>query len=139
MTMRLLLATPDADSRELLQTLLTLALDLMCLQVSTTEASTRAEVMAHAEAHADDVVLLDWTMAEAETPEFVRELHLINPLLRIVVLLPNRVQQYRQLVWDAGACNSIPKEHMEQEWLSSVLCVMHRAMEREARLLKMLA
>ena len=139
MQMRLLLATPDAESRDLLHAILALALDLMCLQVTTAEASTRTEVMEHAQAHADDVILLDWSMAEAETPDFVRELHTINPLLRIVVLLPNRVQQYRQLVWDAGACNSIPKEHMEQEWLSSVLCVMHRAMEREARLLKMLA
>jgi len=36
--------------------------------------------------------------------------------------------------FNPGACNSIPKEHMEQEWFSSIICVMHRAMEREERL-----
>lgn len=135
--MRLLLATPDAESRDLLRALLALALDLMCLDVTTAEARTPTDVMAHVEAHCEDVILLDWAMAEAETPALVRTILQANPQLRVIVLLPDRVQQYRQLVWDAGACNSIPKEHMEQEWLSSVLCVMHRAMEREARLLRM--
>ena len=54
--------------------------------------------------------------------------------MRIIVLLPSHQRQYRQLVWEAGACNSIPKEYMEQEWLSSVLCVMYRAMQREQKL-----
>jgi len=53
----------------------------------------------------------------------------------VVALLPLGYRQYRQRVWQAGACNSIPKEHMDQEWLSSILCVMHRAMQREARLI----
>ena len=29
----------------------------------------------------------------------------------------------------------IPKEHIDQKWLSSILCVMYRAMQRELRLL----
>jgi hypothetical protein len=52
-----------------------------------------------------------------------------------VALLPQSYRQYRREVWQAGACSSIAKENMEQEWLSSVLCIMHRAMEREARLI----
>jgi hypothetical protein len=51
----------------------------------------------------------------------------------VVVLLPESPRQYRQLVWEAGACNGIPKEFIDQEWLSTVLCIMHRAMEREAK------
>jgi len=45
------------------------------------------------------------------------------------------LHQYRRQVWCAGACNGIPKEYMDQEWFSTVLCIMHRAMEREAKLL----
>lgn len=137
--MRLLLATPDKDSLELLHSLLHLALDLMCLDVSAADVDTRDELMARVDNHLDDIILLDWTMAEAETPALVKEILQRNAMMRVIVLLPDRVHQYRQLVWNAGACNSIPKEHMEQEWLSSVLCVMHRAMEREARLLKLFA
>ncbi len=51
-----------------------------------------------------------------------------------MTLLPLQLRQYRQCIWDAGSCSSVPKEHMDQEWLSSVLCLMHRAMAREARL-----
>jgi hypothetical protein len=54
--------------------------------------------------------------------------------MRIVALLPESYRQYRQRVWEAGACSSIPQEHMDQEWLSSILCVMKRAMQREAAL-----
>ena len=137
--MRLLLATPDSDSLELLRALLHLALDLMCLDVTAADVDTRDELMTRVDNHLDDIILLDWTMAEAETPALVKEILQHNAMMRVIVLLPDRVHQYRQLVWNAGACNSIPKEHMEQEWLSSVLCVMHRAMEREARLLKLFA
>ncbi|MCB0162119.1 MAG: hypothetical protein KDD83_28475, partial [Caldilineaceae bacterium] len=72
---------------------------------------------------------------EAGTPALVQEILAQNPQLRVVALLPENFRQYRQRVWDAGACNSIPKEHMEQEWFSSITCVMHRAMERERRLI----
>jgi DNA-binding NarL/FixJ family response regulator len=139
MHMRLLFATPDSDSLDLLHSLLRSALDLMCLDVSASEARTQPEIITAAESHQVDVILLDWAMAEAETPALVSQILRTNSQMRIIVLLPDRVQQYRQRVWDAGACNSIPKEHMEQEWLSSVLCVMHRAMEREARLLNIFA
>ena len=87
----------------------------------------------------DDVVLVDWPLVREGTPDLVRELVQRNPRLRIVALLPLTYRQYRREVWQAGACSSIAKEHIEQEWLSSVLCIMHRAMEREARLLAALA
>ena len=57
-----------------------------------------------------------------------------NPRLRSIALLPQSYRQYRKQVWQAGACSSIAKENMEQEWFSSVLCIMHRAMQREAKL-----
>lgn len=136
MQMHVLLATPEADSLDLLHSVLHSALDLMCLDVIAETARTKTDLLAAAVDQRVDVILLDWAMAEAETPSLVQEILHVNSMMRVIVLLPNRVNQYRQLVWDAGACNSIPKEHMEQEWLSSVLCVMHRAMEREARLIQ---
>ena len=134
MHIRLLFASPDDSSLALLQSIHQSAIDLMCFTTSTATVSTRETLSARVEAGMDDVILLDWPMAEAETPNLVEILLSKNPTLRVVVLLPMNYRQYRQEVWDAGACNSIPKEYMEQEWFSSIICVMHRAMEREERL-----
>lgn len=135
MHIRILFASPDDASLNLLHSLHHSAMDLMCLNVSTSEVRTVDELQHRVTARADDVILLDWLMVEAETPKLVQDLLAQNPQLRVVVLLPENFRQYRQRVWDAGACNSIPKEHMEQEWFSSIMCVMHRAMEREQRLI----
>ena len=134
MHIRLLFASPDENSLALLQEIHDSAVDLMCFTTSTAIASSREVLCERIEAGLDDVILLDWPMAEAETPELVEFLLQKNQKLRVVVLLPMNYRQYRQEVWNAGACNSIPKEYMEQEWFSSIICVMHRAMEREERL-----
>lgn len=135
MIIRLLFATSDDGTRALLHSLLDSAAQLLCPQVALIEVKTQDALLSRADAALDDVILLDWTMAGAATPELVRSLLARNPQLRTVVLLPQGMRQYRQEVWSAGACNSIPKEHMDQEWLASILCVMYRAMQREARLL----
>ena len=134
MEIRLLFATPDAESQMLLDSLLSSALELTPLTVRTAQATTIDALFARVDADADDVVVLDWLMAQAQTPALVATLLQHNPRLRIVALLPQSYRQYRKEVWQAGACSSIAKENMEQEWFSSVLCIMHRAMQREARL-----
>ena len=134
MHIRLLFVSPDDASLDLLQSIHHSAIDLMCFTTSTATINNRDELWARVEQRLDDVILLDWPMAEAGTPHLVEELLEMNPTLRVVVLLPMNYRQYRQQVWNAGACNSIPKELMEQEWFSSIICVMHRAMEREVRL-----
>lgn len=134
MEIRLVFASPDPKAQSLLRSLLAAALELMSLHVHDEYVDAREELLARARAGVDDVVVLDWLMAEAETPALVSTLLALNPRLRIVVLLPQGYRQYRQEVWHAGACTSIAKENMEQEWFSSVLCIMHRAMQREAQL-----
>ena len=94
------------------------------------------ELLARVDAQQDDIILLDWQVGGSQTPTLVRDILNRNPLLRVVALLPEHQRQYRQLVWDAGACNGIPKEHIDQEWLSTVLCLMYRAMQREAKFLE---
>lgn len=133
MLMRLLFATPDQGSLELMHAILDSALSLTPVDVYVAEAHTYADLVAQVKAKETDIVFLDWQLTGANTPNLVREILAYNPLLRVVALLPEHQRQYRQLVWDAGACNGIPKEHMDQEWLSTVLCIMHRAMQREAR------
>ena len=134
MEIRLLFATPDPESAVLLDSLLVSALELTPLNVTVKHVTTEDELLARADADADDVVVLDWLLANAETPAMVATLAAHNPRLRIVALLPQSYRQYRRQVWQAGACSSIAKENMEQEWFSSVLCIMHRAMQREAKL-----
>ena len=132
--MRLLFAVPDRDSLNLMYTILHSALQLTRLNVTVAEVRTMQELRGRVEGFQDDIILLDWQLAGSETPGLVRELLQYNPVLRIVALLPEHQRQYRQRVWDAGACNGIPKDHIDQEWLSTVLCIMYRAMQREARL-----
>ena len=131
--MRLLFAVPELNSLELMHSVLSSALCLTPLTVSFAEARTLDELEARVEEGLDDVILLDWEMVNADTPALVTDILSRNPELRVVVLLPESSRQYRRLVWEAGACNGIPKEFMDQEWLSTVLCIMYRAMEREAK------
>lgn len=134
MNIRLLIATPDDASLALLQSVVTATRDLTCFAITPATAQSEQEIFRHVDAALEDVILLDWEMTQAATADLVRTILAHNPQMRIVVLLPSHQRQYRQLVWAAGACNSIPKEYVEQEWLSSILCVMVRAMQREARL-----
>lgn len=135
MRIRLVFATPDTESLHLFQSLLVSALELTPLDVTAAHAASEEALFQRVAEQCDDVVVVDWLLVHEGTPALVRELVQRSPRLRIVALLPLTYRQYRREVWQAGACSSIAKEHMEQEWLSSVLCIMHRAMEREARLL----
>ena len=134
MNIRLLIATPDQASLTLLQSVVSATRSLTCFTITAATALSYEILMQRVDAALDDVILLDWEMAKTATADRVREILSHNPQMRTVVLLPSHQRQYRQLVWEAGACNSIPKEYVEQEWLSSILCVMVRAMQREARL-----
>lgn len=134
MHIRLLIATPDQASLALLQSVVNATYDLTCFTVTAAAATSYETLMQQVDATAADVVLLDWEMGKTATADLVREILTHSPRMRTVVLLPSHQRQYRQLVWEAGACNSIPKEYVEQEWLSSILCVMVRAMQREANL-----
>jgi DNA-binding NarL/FixJ family response regulator len=136
---RLILAVPDAEGLDLMHTLLASALELNPLDVVVSEVRSPGELMGRVRQNADDVVLLDWQLGESGTPQLVREILNANPRLRVITLLPLSLRQYRREVWSAGACSGIPKEHMDQEWMSCVLCLMHRAIEREAKLISAFA
>jgi DNA-binding NarL/FixJ family response regulator len=136
MLMRLLFTALDRESLDLMHTTLDAALCLAPVDVFVAEVRSREALLARLDTPQDDIVILDWQIAGPETPDLVREILSRNSLLRVVALLPDHLRQYRQQVWEAGACNGIPKEHIDQEWLATVLCIMHRAMEREAKFLE---
>lgn len=117
----------------MMRELLAAALTLVRHDVQIAHADSRQALLARALADQDDVIFLDWELVGPETPSLVREIVRLNPRLRTVVLLPLHLRQYRQCLWESGACSSIPKEYLDQEWLSSVLCLIRRAMDREAR------
>jgi hypothetical protein len=129
--MRLVIAAPDAESIALYRSLLDSAIRLLPLDIGARVVTTREALLQQA---ADaDAVLLDWLLAGADTPDYLGELRLLNPSLRTIVVMPLALRQYRTCLWDAGACVGLPKEHLDQEWLLSMLCLMNRAMEREQR------
>lgn len=133
MKIRLLIATPDAESQTLLHSLLNAAMQMVPLDVDANDVSDLARLQQRVTACLDDLVLLDWELAGTSTPDRLRELTTNNPRIRVITLLPLHLREYRQCIWESGACSSIPKEHIDQEWLSTVLCIIHRAMEREER------
>ncbi len=134
MKIRLLIAAPDSENRNLLHSLLKAAMQLVPLNIDVHDVNDLVELQKRNAASLDDLLLLDWQLAGAETPSCLRELIARNPQLRVITLLPLQLRQYRQCIWESGACTSIPKEHIDQEWLSTVLCLISRAMEREERL-----
>jgi DNA-binding NarL/FixJ family response regulator len=136
MSIRVLFACADPQTLDLQQSVLASSLNLVCFAVTFASVTTVDDLWRRVDAGEDDVILLDWHLAGAETPQLVRSLLNRSPRLRIVALLPQGYRQYRHSVWEAGACSSIPTENMDQEWLSSILCVMQRAMQREEKLLQ---
>ena len=134
MKIRLVIAATDAENHELLHSILDAALQIVPFTIETHDVNTLAELTRRNSAHLDDLLLFDWQLAKADAPDYLRGLAALNPNLRMIAILPLHLRQYRQCLWDAGACTSIPKENMDQEWLASVLCLIHRAMEREERL-----
>jgi DNA-binding NarL/FixJ family response regulator len=136
MSIRVLFACADPQTLDLQQSVLASSINLVCFAVDFASVGSVDDLWRRVAAGADDVILLDWHLAGAETPQLVRSLLDRSPRLRIVALLPQGYRQYRHSVWEAGACSSIPTENMDQEWLSSILCVMQRAMQREEKLLQ---
>lgn len=138
MRIRLAIAAADTENLNLLHSLLDAALQLVPFTIETHDVNTLAELSRRSAAQLDDLLLFDWQLANDGAPDYLRSLATVNPNLRMIAILPLHLRQYRQCLWDAGACTSIPKENMDQEWLASVLCLIHRAMEREDRLRKSL-
>lgn len=134
MKIRLVIAAADSDSLKLFHSLLDAALQIVPFEIEAQDVSTLAELSRRNAARLDDLLLFDWQLANGDTPDYLRGLAAMNPSIRMITILPLHLRQYRQCLWDAGACTSIPKENMDQEWLASVLCLIHRAMEREERL-----
>ena len=134
MSIHLVLATPSLDTLDLLHQLLDAALGLIRHDLVVVEARSEDELIDRVELYIDDVILLDWDLVGRATPDLVRDVLSRNPRLRTMVLLPQALRQYRETLWNAGACVSTPKEMIDQEWMSTALCLMRRAIERENKL-----
>ena len=133
MLLRLLLITPSPAFHDLFSRVLDKALELTGLEAVLHAVPDLEQLETRLALDADDVIFLDWDSAGSETPNLVRHILTAQPRLRLVAMLPFSHRQYRREVWEAGACNGIPKEHVDQEWMATVLCIMQRAMEREQR------
>ncbi|MBI2216872.1 MAG: hypothetical protein HYU51_06200 [Candidatus Rokubacteria bacterium] len=133
MAIRLLIGAADQDSLELYAILLDSALRLLPLDVVARYVRGRQEITERVTAGETDVLLLDWSVANADTVDYVRGLLAADRRLRTIIAMPSHMRQYRTCLWEAGACVGLPTEHLDQEWLLSMLCLITRAMEREDR------
>jgi DNA-binding NarL/FixJ family response regulator len=139
MAMRLLIAAPDDSSIELYCSLLASAQALLPLDIVSDTVMSQAELTRRIAQCDTDVLMLDWLLAGTDTPRYLHELLTLYPELRSIVVTPLQLRQYRQCLWESGACVGLPKEFLDQEWLLSMLCLITRAMQREAKMKRLLA
>lgn len=134
MAFRLLLAEKDPEFRRTLLELSQAVVDLLPIDLSVREAGSMAQTREEVTGWQADGVLLDWNIAVHGTTGFIEELQVLSPGLRVLAMLPSHAGAYRRAVWTAGACGSIPRDRLDPEWLATAVCIMTRAMQREARL-----
>jgi len=132
---RILLAAGHDEYRRSLRELIDAARTLLPVPLEVDEATSVASARQRLEAAATDAMLVDWSLAGADTLDAVRGLLADHPDLRVLVLIPDVRRQYREAAWNVGACACVPRERIDPEWLQAMLCVMNRAKEREARIL----
>ncbi len=96
MSIRVLLAGPNPNSLDLQRILLDASTNLVCFLVESSSVASVEALWARVDADLDDVILLDWHLVEAQTPDLVRAILQSKPRLRIVALLPQGYRQYRQ-------------------------------------------
>ncbi len=133
-SVHVLTVVSDRETLDLVSALLGESLRLVPFDIDADNVNTRDELLERMNLGHDESILLDWTFEGPGTPDLVREIARVNPRARVIVLLPEQMRQYRESTWEAGACGSIPKDLLDQEWMSSVLCMISRSMEREERL-----
>lgn len=134
MELRLLVAEGDPEFRKTLRELGDTARGYLPIEVEIGETGSEAATQERVAAWRPDAVLLDWNIAGEATPAFIGALQTVHPEVRVLVLLPGSLPEYRRAVWEAGGCAGIPRDRVEAEWLATALCIMRRAMQREERL-----
>lgn len=133
MAFRILLAAGHDDYRRSLRELIEAARALLPVPLEVDEAASVEGARERLASAATDALLVDWSLAGADTLAAVRGLLAEHPDLRVLVLIPDVRRQYREAAWSVGACACVPRERIDPEWLQAMLCVMSRAKEREAR------
>jgi len=134
MTVRLLLAVQDSSIRALLDRVIEATRPLLAFAVEVQVEDTRNALCARVAAGSADLLLLDWSIAATDASELIEELSRCNANLRAVALLPHTQMQDRTPLWTTGVWAAIPREHLDSEWLASILCLVKCLMAREAGL-----
>ncbi|MDR7484018.1 MAG: hypothetical protein QN187_01670 [Armatimonadota bacterium] len=139
MAFRVLVAAGDSGFCSALRDLVEATRTLLPIPIEVEDAATLAQVRDRLAAWSPDVLLLDWHLVPSGLPGALQGLSAEHPDLRLLVLLPESRRQYRAAAWQAGACACVPRDRIDPEWLQAILCVMHRAKEREARIRRQVA
>ncbi|MDR7482309.1 MAG: hypothetical protein QN183_10550 [Armatimonadota bacterium] len=134
MAFRLLIAEPHVEFRQTVREVVEATRPLLPVDLEVAEAATLADTHARLAGWRPHALLLDWDIAADATPLLLNALQHDTPGLRVLVMLPGGAPQYRAAVWTAGACAGIPRDRLDGEWLATAVCLVRRAMEREAHL-----
>lgn len=132
MTFRLLIAEPHAEFRKTLLQVADAARSVLPLALEVAEADSATEAWQGLARWRPDAVLLGWDIAGDATPVFIRKLQKRWPGIRVLALVPDTLPEYRKTLWAAGACAGIPRDRVDGEWLAAAVCIMRRALDREA-------
>ncbi|MDR7522903.1 MAG: hypothetical protein QN168_10600 [Armatimonadota bacterium] len=139
MAFRVLVAAADPGFRSALRDLAEATRALLPVPIEVEDAATLAQARDRLAAWSPDVLLLDWHLVPSGLLGALEGLAVEHPGLRLLVLLPESSREYRAAAWQAGACACVPRDRIDPEWLQAILCVMHRAKEREAQIRRQVA
>lgn len=134
MDVTLTCAVADHKTRALLESVVLATQPLLLFHVVVHYVEQVDELLIRADRQVDDMVLLDWAFAQAATPSLIQQLLARHSDLYIVALLPAAYRQYRQAVWEAGACSGLPHTALDQELLASALWLLHYTLARKQQL-----
>lgn len=135
MSLRVLLAISSPVFRQTMRRIADLAAELLPWPVEIDEAVDPQQLNEKLVVSPTTLLLLDWEWGGEGIIRLIPRLFEQNPSIRVVVLLPPAAPKaYRTAVWEAGACASTPRDRLDEEWLVTILCLVHRAMEREGLL-----
>ncbi|MBT9584976.1 response regulator transcription factor [bacterium] len=124
---RLLVVEDQLLFREGLKSLLKVHPDLLVIG----EATTGAEAVELAVAHAPDVILLDLNLPDFDGIEVCSRIKALVPVTRIVILTVNKDLPHLLRAMKAGACGYLTKDNPSEKVAATVRQVFHEGSSLE--------
>jgi DNA-binding NarL/FixJ family response regulator len=118
--LRMLFADANSDFQESVRQLV----DAVGTEVSLIYASDGKEALTKAFSARPHLVLADFGLPRMEALDLVRQIKQRLPETRVIVMLSVNSKEYRLAAQEAGACATVSKPALNEDWMRMVLCLL---------------